>query len=236
MKIIIAGVGPGNPDLISFEAVEAANSSDLIFVPRSHDDKTGVAEKIILSKITTPNKKIIPILFPMVQDSRQRDEKILSQIKNLASELQNAEKIFFPVIGDSTLYSTGAYLIEELKKIVPALEIEFIPGISAHSVAAACAKKFMAMAEEIFSIVAGTAAPEKILNVLKFTDSAAIYKPVALKDKKIFEFINENFKKIIRVDFAGLPNEKIFHGSDALENINEYLSIILIWKDYCAAN
>ena len=234
MKIIVAGVGSGNPDLISLAAVDAADSSDLIFVPRSHDGQVGVSEKIINQKIT--NKKNIHINFPMIHDSKRRSEIIFAQLKNLESQWRSAKKIFFPVIGDSTLYSTGAYLIEEIQKFVPDIDVEFIPGISAHSVACACAKKFMAMSEEIFSVIPGTAASEKILNALKSCDSAAIYKPVALKDKMIFDFINRNFKKIIRVDFAGLPNEKIFYDSDALENINEYLSIILLWKDSCVAN
>ena len=225
MKIIIAGVGPGKADLISLAAVNAAKESDLILVPRSGNG-VGVAEKVISQNV--PDKLKFEIFFPMIKDSVRRSEIIREQISKLKSQLENSKKIFFPVIGDSVLYSTGAYLIEELKKFFPELEIEFIPGISAHSLASACAKKFMAMSEEIFCVIPGTATPEKILNALKSCDSAAIYKPIALKDKKIFDFIKNKFSEIIRVDFAGLPNEKIFEGSEALENINEYLSIILL--------
>ena len=225
MKIIIAGVGPGKADLISLAAVNAAKQADLILVPRSND-KTGVAEKIISQYVQ--DKLLFEILFPMTKDSKRRSEIIREQIEKLKSKLNDAENIFFPVIGDSVLYSTGAYLIEELKKFFPEIEVEFIPGISAHSLACACAKKFMAMSEEIFCVIPGTADSEKILSALKSCDSAAIYKPTAIKDKKIFDFIKNKFSKIIRVDFAGLPNEKISEGSKALENINEYLSIILL--------
>ena len=225
MKIIIAGVGPSKTDLISLAAVGAAKTADLILVPRS-DNKTGIAENLISQYV--PADLIFAVLFPMTRDAKHRSEIIRGQLENLKSKLENSERIFFPVIGDSVLYSTAAYLVEELKKFFPNLEIEFIPGISAHSLAYVCAKKFMAMSEEIFSVIPGTAAPEKILNALKTCDTAAIYKPTALKDKKIFDFIKTKFSKIIRVDFAGLPNEKIFEGSEALENINEYLSIILL--------
>jgi len=225
MKIIVAGVGPGKADLISLSAVNAAKESDLILVPRSND-KTGVAENLISQYVK--DKEIISILFPMTHDSKRRSEIISGQLEKLKSKLKDFQKIFFPVIGDSVLYSTGAYLIEELQKFFPELEFEFIPGISAHSLACACAKKFMAMSEEIFCVIPGTAESEKILTALKSCDSAAIYKPKALKDKKIFDFIKTKFSKIIRVDFAGFPNEKIFEGSQALENINKYLSIILL--------
>ena len=231
MKIIIAGIGPGNPELISLSALNAAKSSDLILVPRSHDGKPGVAEKVISRYIT--GKKIINIIFPMIRDEKRRDKIIFEQLKNLSKEIQYAEKIFFPVIGDPTLYSTGAYLLEEARKIFGEIEFEFIPGISAHSLAAACAKKFMAMSDEIFTIIPGTTQAEKILNGLKNSDAVAIYKPVAIKNKNLFSFIKDNFKKIIRVDFAGIPEkEKIFEGYDALKNIDEYLSIILLWKDF----
>ena len=225
MKIIIAGVGPGEPDLISLSAVNAAREADLILVPHSND-RQGIAENVILQNIS--GKLKYPVLFPMTADAQKRSEIIAGQIENLKAELQNAEKIFFPVIGDSVLYSTGAYLLEEMQKIFPDIEAEFIPGISAHSLACACAKQFMAMSDEIFSVIPGTAQSEKICAALNSCNAAAIYKPKAMKDKKIFEFIKENFKKIIRVDFAGLPNEKIFEGYEALENINEYLSVLIL--------
>lgn len=229
MKLITAGIGPGSPELITLAALNEAKEADFILVPRSHDNKKGIAEEVINQHFQ--DKKIIHIFFPMIKDSKKRNEIISEQLINLKSELKDAKKIFFPVIGDSTLYSTGAYLIEEIKKIFPEIEVDFIPGISAHSSACACAKKFAAMSEEIFSIIPGTADGEKIINILKHSDSAAIYKPTALKDKNILDFIKKTFKKIIRVDFAGIENkEKIFEGIEALENINEYISIILLWR------
>ena len=229
MKIIVAGVGPGRDDLISLAAVRAAEDSDLILVPRPDGDKPGIAENLISKYVK--GRELHKIFFPMVRDSERRGEIIAGQIIKLKTEIQKSEKIFFPVIGDSVLYSTGAYLIEALKKIFPDIGTEFIPGISAHSMACACAKKFMAMSEEIFCVIPGTAGTEKILGALSSCGSAAIYKPTAVKDKKIFDFIKANFPKIIRVDFAGLPDEKIFEGREALENINEYLSVILLGMD-----
>ena len=225
MKIIIAGVGPGKTDLISIAAINAAKKADVILFPRS-DNKIGIAENVISQHVT--DKLTLAVLFPMIKDPKRCSEIISEQLEKLKSKIQNLETIFFPVIGDSVLYSTAAYLIEGLKKIFPELEVEFIPGISAHSLAFACAKKFMALSKEIFSVIPGTADCEKILSALNSCDSAAIYKPTALKDEKIFDFIKAKFSKIIRVDFAGLPDEKIFEGDKALENIDEYISIILL--------
>ena len=127
------------------------------------------------------------------------------------------------------LYSTGKYLLDVWRRLVPELEASFIPGVSAHSLAAAAAKRFLAMKDEIFSVIPGTADPEKVRKALASCDTAAIYKPTALKN---LPELAKDFAHIIRVDFAGIPErEKIFEGEDALHNINEYLSVILLWKN-----
>jgi len=238
MKIIVAGVGPGKEDLISLAAIKAAENSDLILIPEASHNSIGIAENLISRyvKDNEKEKKIRKIFFPMIRDTKRRDEIISEQIEKLKPEIKEIKegkstKIFFPVIGDSVLYSTGAYLVEELKKFFPEIQVEFIPGISAHSMAFACAKKFMAMGEDIFCVISGTADGGKILSALSSCNSAAIYKPVALKDEKVFDFIKANFSKIIRVDFAGMKNEKIFEGHEALENIDEYISIILLMRN-----
>lgn len=228
-KLITAGSGPGDKNLITLSVLDEIKNSDLVLMPRSNIEQPGIAEKIFLSHI--PDLKFFPVLFPMIHDEKKRDEIIRLQIFDLTSEWKNSKKIFFPIIGDSTLYSTGAYLYKIFLEFIPDLELELIPGISAHSLAASCAKRFIAMGDEIFSIIPGTAEPEKIISILEISDSAAIYKPTAIR-KEISEIIKKTgpWKEIIRVDHAGMIDEKIFHKNDALENIFEYLSILLLWK------
>lgn len=226
MKLIIAGIGPGNPELITLSALDHANNADIIIVPRSNPESKGLAEKIISHHLQ--HKKFIHITFPMIRDSQKRDSLILSQLENLRPHWENSQNIFFPVIGDSMLYSTGAYLVKIWQKISPELQAEFIPGISAHSLAASTAKKFLAMDTEIFTIIPGTANPENIRSALASCNSAAIYKPTAIKN--IHELVHDF--NVIRVDFAGIPElEKITYGKEALNNIHEYLSIILLWRN-----
>ena len=226
MKLFIAGVGSGNSEFITIAALNAAKDSDLIIVPRSNMNNSGMAENIISQFL--PEREIIPLYFPMTKNEAKRDKIILEQLEKINS-LNSSQKIFFPVIGDSLLYSTGAYFIQAMKKLFDC-EINFIPGISAHSSASALAKRFLAMKDEIFSIIPGTADPEKIKSALETCDSAAIYKPSALSDIK---FLLEYSRKweIIRVDYAGIPElEKIFTGSDALNDLNNYMSIILLYR------
>ncbi|MBQ7560431.1 MAG: precorrin-2 C(20)-methyltransferase [Synergistaceae bacterium] len=226
MKIFIAGVGPGHVDYITIAALNAAKDSDLIIIPRSNMNNSGMAEHVISQLM--PGREIIPLYCPMIKDEAKRDKIILEQLEKFA--LNESQKIFFPVIGDSVLYSTGAYFIKSIKKLFTC-EINFIPGISAHSLASSIAKRFLAMKDEIFSVIPGTADSDKIKSALETCGSAAIYKPSAITDTKFLLEISRKWE-VIRVDYAGIPeHEKILTGSDALNNLNNYMSIILLYRE-----
>ncbi|MBQ3447682.1 MAG: precorrin-2 C(20)-methyltransferase [Synergistaceae bacterium] len=224
--LIIAGVGPGNPELVTLEALREAESSDIIIAPRSRPGEIGIAEGIMLHHF--PQRLITPVYFPMTKDPARRDSIILSQVAAMKEELQG-RRIFFPVIGDSVLYSTGVYFLGAMREIMTA-DVKFIPGISAHSLASSCAKRFLAMSDEILAIIPGTADPEKIAAALRHSDSAAIYKPSAIQNIRGI-IAGENFRQIIRVDYAGIPGrEKIYEGLSALDDAGEYLSVILLHR------
>ena len=96
MKLIISGIGPGSPELITLSALNAAKSADVIIVPRSKPDAEGIAEKVIAYHL--PEKPLIPVTFPMTRNAELRDAEILTQLE--AIDFTGIDTIFFPVIGD----------------------------------------------------------------------------------------------------------------------------------------
>ena len=232
MKLIIAGVGPGTPGLITLEALNEARRSDLILVPSlgAGKNRRGIAEKIILAHV--PEARVVRVNFPMIQDSDRRNGIILLQLNNIKADLKTSQQIFFPVIGDSLLFSTGAYLAEAFRKIFPDVTVNIIPGISVHSLAASYAQKFLAMSDEILSIVPGNASPEKIYDIMRTSNAIAIYKPNLLKNLRELVEATGPYEKIFRVDHAGIPGkERVIDGLQALKRLKEYMSIIILWKD-----
>lgn len=230
MKLIIAGIGFA--DLITLRAVRAAESADVILVPRAHEGTKGYAERFI-SEIV-PDKKYVHIHFPMVMNPERRRAEIFSQVNAISSQFYDDDTIFFPVIGDAMLFSTGEYLQEAMQEIFPDMETEFIPGVSAHSLAAATAQRFLAMRDDILAVIPGTAPLSKVMLALDGCDCAAIYKPSALLDLEQLakDFRLYNFGHVARIDYAGIPErERFIEGDEALKDINEYMSIILIWRD-----
>ena len=229
MNIFVAGIGSGNYELITLSAIEHAKCSDVIIVPRSKPDTIGMSEKVIMHIIK--DKTIIPVHFPMIKSETNIEviEVIYEQL--IMHDWTNINSIFFPVIGDVMLYSTAEYLIEAFRKMDLNINVEFIPGISAHSVASSIAKRFLAMRDEIFCVVSGTADPDRIIKAMRASDVIAVYKPRAIKNLRELVKTAGDFRKIIRVDYAGIPErESINEGIESLDEIHEYMSIVILWK------
>ena len=231
MRLTVAGVGPGDPDLVTRAAIKAAEQADLILEPVSRDGKASVAGEALKANLNN-QKNFTPFLFPMIKDNVKRDAVILEQLNNLKDLWLNANNILLPVIGDSALYATGAYLYDVWRNNFNInIELELIPGISAHSLAASCAKKFLAMGDDILCVIPGTANIKRIEQALKYAEAAAVYKPSALKSS-LKEMVMQTgiWREIVRVDRAGLPDQKIYYGEDALNSPDGYLSLLLLHR------
>lgn len=229
MKLTVVGIGPGAPDLLTLRALNTLKEADLVMVPRAKDGKAGVAELAVLENLG--EIKTLPLLFPMISDAEKRDAKLREQLEESRALWEGAENVALPVIGDSALYATGSYLFDVWRGLVPELELALVPGISAHQLAASCAGRFIAMAEDVLSIIPCTGDAEKIKKALAAADSAALYKPSALGGalRETVEACGP-WRRMIRVDRAGLPDERIIEGGAALGAAEEYLSVLLLWR------
>lgn len=230
MKLIVVGVGPGGVDHVTVGALGAVQEADLVLVPRSGAGRPGVAEGALAERLGGAFDPV-PIVFPMVYDAARRDAELRAQLEGLRPRWQGARTVALPVIGDSALYATGAYLYGVWRELVPDLELQLVPGVSAHSLAASCARRFLALGEDVLCIVPGTAESGRIEAALRAADAAALYKPSALGDGlRLLVQRAGPWRETVRVDRAGLPDERILSGDEALAAAGEYLSVLLLWR------
>ena len=142
-KILLIGIGAGNPDYVTMQAVKALNATDVFFFLDKGDAKKDLGDlrrTVCEQFIEDKSYRIVEVPGP-VRDMGAPDYKsgvhawhrdkaqIFSSL--IANELKDGEVGAFLVWGDPSLYDSTLRVIEQiLEEGALSFEYEIIPGIT----------------------------------------------------------------------------------------------------------
>jgi precorrin-6A synthase len=202
-KLFIIGIGAGDPDQVTIQAVKALNQVDVFFVVEKGREKGALARlrhEICERYIDEHTYRIVPIQDPerdrtasayraAVDDWRRRRADAYETA--LRDELGEDERGAFLVWGDPAIYDSTLAIVEEVLALGSvAFEYEVIPGIS--SVQALAAKHRVALNRvgEPIQVTTGRrlsqTAPGDVENVVVMLDADCAFKGVASDDLDIY--------------------------------------------------
>ena len=237
MKVLtIAGVGPGDPSLLTLAAVDAIQESTVVSYPVSTRGGDSLAEKIA-SKWITKDKKKLPLHFPMVDDQNTLKSAWRVAGKDLMKMVDKGERVVFLAQGDISLFSTGSYLSKELEKYHPECVVKLIPGVTSFSAAAAKSKLPLAFQEEELLVLPVPDSYDELKSILS---DAALQKRVVvlLKLGKKWEWVKllleelDLIKISIFAERIGFSDQQILRASDLPSGTRPYFSLLLIRQSW----
>jgi precorrin-6A synthase len=150
-RIYVIGIGAGDPDQLTLQAVKALNKADAFFILDKGEEKSDLTQlrrDILDAHVEDPSYRLVVVsdpernrktsdYSPAVDDWRHRRADLYERF--IAEELGDDECGAFLVWGDPALYdSTLGILQEILERGTVAFRHEVVPGIS--SVSALLAK------------------------------------------------------------------------------------------------
>jgi precorrin-6A synthase len=142
-KMFVIGIGAGNPEYVTVQAINALNQVDVFFVTDKGQEKEDllrlrkdICDRYITDKsyrtieIPDPPRDRNPPSYAAAVGS-WHDERAALYESLIASELADGERGAFLVWGDPSLYDSTLRIVERIvARGAVAFDVEVIPGIS----------------------------------------------------------------------------------------------------------
>ena len=136
IQLHLIGIGTGNPDHLTLQAVKALNAADLVMIPRKGDSKADLAElrrAICAEVITNPAVQLVEFDLP-VRDAANPDyrdgvnlwhDAIAAVWAQTIALHPAATKVALLVWGDPSLYDSTLRIAARLP-----VQVHVVPGIT----------------------------------------------------------------------------------------------------------
>jgi precorrin-6A synthase len=202
-KILIIGIGAGDPDYVTIQAVKALNQVDVFFLLEKGADKAELIElrkEICRRHITNDTHRFVDADSPAwardakdylpTVDALNRDKRALFE-RLIAEEMAEGECGAFLVWGDPAIYDSTIRILETiLKGGALAFDYEVIPGISSVQALAARHKVPLNRIGEAIEITTGRklaeGLPDRAASVVVMLDGDNAYRRFTADDIDIY--------------------------------------------------
>lgn len=202
-KILIIGIGAGNPDYMTVQAINALNQADVFFVM----DKGAAKEKLIalrrqiierfvtsntyrIVEATSPERRRDDVDYRVAVDELNRDkQKIFERL--ISDVLHDGQTGAFLVWGDPSLYDSTIRIIETIAQSgTHTFDYDVIPGISSIQALAAQHRIPLNLIGRSIEITNGRTIaegfPANVDSVVVMLDAQNAYRQLADEDLDIY--------------------------------------------------
>lgn len=226
------GVGPGDPELITIKGAALLSRCPHVFVPKSKAATESVA-LTIAGRYIGHDTKIHELLFPMTTDEEKLSRHWRENARVVAAVLETGADACFITLGDIFLYSTFIYLLREIRKLMPAVNIVSVPGITSFSAAASLS--LFPLGEGRAPVAVIPAAEDDLNAVRKALGKrgTVILMKIGRRLPEILDIIEDAglTDKSVFVAYAGMEKQRVETDLRNLRNLGPevgYLSVMLV--------
>lgn len=224
------GVGPGDPELLTLKACRVLREAAVVVVPKRGPRDEGYAFGIVRHLLDPARQEVLELVFPMTRDRRRLERAWEDHAATVAARLQAGRDCAFITEGDPFFYSTFIYIWERLRRCLPGLRAEVIPGVSSVHAAACRAGVPLACGDERVAVLPGVGDAEEVRRHLAHFETVVFLKCHSGLPTLLSVLEAEGLEgSAVYVKKATAPEEEVvadlrdLAGRDA-----EYLSLVIV--------
>ncbi|MCF6154312.1 MAG: precorrin-2 C(20)-methyltransferase [Candidatus Brocadia sp.] len=182
------GLGPGDPELLTLQAIHTIQKVDCIFVPKSDTKEDSLALEIVKDYVR--GKRVTEQVYPMTKDKSILNTAWLKAAEEVHAEVAKGCDVAYLTLGDPMTFSTYIYLLRHLSAMLPEHVIHTIPGITSYNAAACMANYPLLTGDEQLAVVPVPKDITELRPILEAFDTVILMK-VAKKLDEVIQLLEE---------------------------------------------
>jgi precorrin-2/cobalt-factor-2 C20-methyltransferase len=236
--LYLVGVGPGDPELMTYKAVRILTDAKVWAVPTARENGISSAQQIAGQLVPDNGREILSLCFPMkkVFLGQETDNQLLQAWGKAADEvithLDRGQDVAFPTLGDTTLYSTAFYLLPMILERRPQTKVTVVPGITAMAACAASQSNPLALGDDVLAVVPAAFEDDRLRHILTTLDAVVLMK-VHRRLDALIDLLTELdlVDHAVLIERSGLPDERVYTDiREARGKQLHYFSTMLVRK------
>ncbi len=215
------GVGPGDPELMTLKAVRLIRENEVIAVPGTDVKETVAYQIAVQAAPELAEKTLLALEMPMTHDQKRMNQSHDEAAARIEAYLSKGQNVVFLTLGDPTIYSTYLYVQKRVE--AHGYPVELVSGITSFCAAAARTNTPLVEWNEQLHIVPAVHSLECSLD----QPGNYVLMKSGRKMQQVKKILAASGKDVVMVENCGMPDEKIYYGTENIPDDSGYYSLII---------